>query len=152
MIYLSLAWGLPVVAREGLSTWHADVRSMYPKAFKYGPVWCWKNEVRVSYTMYIPIQFKLWSWKFDFLITSRDSSHASVRQKYQKLTILFRNIADILEFQNVEYWNNKSRVIRFFFIFKFTFHVYFCLNCSILKIGNFWNFDSFTNCRILKIL
>ena len=46
-----------------------------------------------------------------------------------------------------------------FFIFKFISYCYVCLNCSntqnmymiIYEIGNFWNFDGFTNCQILKI-
>ena len=36
-----------------------------------------------------------------------------------------------------------------FFIFKFIFqHSKYMI---IYRIGNYWNFDSFTNCKILKI-
>ena len=65
--------------------------------------------------------------------------------------------ADISQIRNFEYWNNESRVIRFFY-----FQIYFLYlglfelfenskYMIIYRIGNFWNFDSFTNCKILKI-
>ena len=65
--------------------------------------------------------------------------------------------ADISKIRNFEYWNNASRNIRFFY-----FQIYFLnlrllelfehsKNMIIYQIGNFWNFDSFTNCKIFKI-
>ena len=43
--------------------------------------------------------------------------------------------ADILKIRNFEYWNNESRVIRFF-ILKFISCIYVCLNFS--NTQNIW--------------
>ena len=64
---------------------------------------------------------------------------------------------EIWNSQYFENWNNENRFIRFF-----NFQIYF-LYLRLFKllehskymiiygIENFWNFDSFTNCEILKI-
>ena len=60
-----------------------------------------------------------------------------------------------LERSNVERLNIKITKIKLFhFFFEFPFYFYICLNCLktqntymiIYQIGNFLNFNSFTNC------
>ena len=66
-------------------------------------------------------------------------------------------------FRSFEISNEKITEVELFdfYIFKFIFSFYVCLNCSnaqnaytqmiICQIRNFWHFDSFTNCQIFEI-
>ena len=60
-------------------------------------------------------------------------------------------MADISKIRNFEYWNNESQVIRFlyfqiYFLYLRQFELFEHLKYMIIhRIGNFCNFDSFTN-------
>ena len=63
-------------------------------------------------------------------------------------------------FRKFEISNIKITKVKLFdfFIFKFIFHFYVCFELFehskymiIYQIKIFWNFDTFTNCKILKI-
>ena len=67
--------------------------------------------------------------------------------------------ADISKIRNFEYWNNESRVIRFFYfrihslflwLFKLFEHSKYVFD-NLPSNSKFLNFDSFTNCQIKKI-
>ena len=83
----------------------------------------------------------------------------NLMRSQKQLLFFIKTTADISGFRNLEYWNNESRVIRFFY-FQFFFNFYDHLNYSNTqntymiiyhKILNLWNFDSFRNRQILKI-